>query len=93
MLDLADNTSAQQQDVREHFTKLLVSFAAQATGSSNRIVRAMLLGDLPSIDSGEITDKGSLNQRAILKNRTADIAALYADPPPSDVIVLTPPAR
>lgn len=79
---------ARNPKVREHFARLLASFAAQATGSSNRIVRAMLLADLPSVDSGEITDKGSLNQRAILKSRTAEIAALYADPPPPDVIDL-----
>ena len=74
--------------IRAHFAKLLASFAAQATGSSNRIARAILLGDLPSVDSGEITDKGSLNQRAILKSRTVEIAALYADPPAPDVIDL-----
>jgi feruloyl-CoA synthase len=79
---------ASSPEVRAHFAKLLSSFAAQATGSSNRIVRAMLLADPLSIDSGEITDKGSLNQRAILKNRMAEIATLYADPPPSQVIDL-----
>ena len=79
---------ASSPQVRAHFAKLLSSFAAQATGSSNRIVRAMLFADQLSIDSGEITDKGSLNQRAILKNRAAEIATLYADPPPSHVIDL-----
>jgi feruloyl-CoA synthase len=81
---------ARSPKIREHFAKLLASFAVQATGSSNRIARAMLLGDAPSIDSGEITDKGSLNQRAILKSRTAEIAALYAEPPPSGVIDIAP---
>jgi feruloyl-CoA synthase len=79
---------ASNAKIRAHFAKLLASFAAQATGSSTRIARAILLGDLPSIDSGEVTDKGSLNQRAILKSRTAEIAALYADPPAPDVIDL-----
>ena len=74
--------------VRAHFTELLLSFAAQATGSSNRVVRAMLMPELPSIDSSEVTDKGSLNQRAVLKNRTNDVEALYADPPPTHVIDL-----
>lgn len=81
---------ARSPKIREHFAKLLASFAVQATGSSNRIARAMLLGDAPSLDSGEITDKGSLNQRAILKSRTAEIAALYAEPPPSGVIDIAP---
>jgi feruloyl-CoA synthase len=79
---------ARSPKIRAHFAKLLASFAAQATGSSNRIARAILLGDLPSVDSGEITDKGSLNQRAILKSRTAEIAALYIDPPAPDVLDL-----
>jgi feruloyl-CoA synthase len=79
---------ARHPQVGAHIGKLLSSFAALATGSSNRIVRAMLLTDQLSIDSGEITDKGSLNQRAILKNRSAEIATLYADPPPPHVIDL-----
>jgi hypothetical protein len=33
----------------------------------------------PSIDASEITDKGSINQRAVLKNRAALVEALYAD--------------
>ncbi len=74
--------------VRTHFAGRLSSFAAQATGSSNRVARAMLLMEEPSIDSSEITDKGSLNQRAVLKNRTKEVAALYADPPSSNVIDL-----
>jgi feruloyl-CoA synthase len=74
--------------VRAHLAKLLSSFAAQATGSSNRVVRAVLLTEEPSIDSGEITDKRSLNQRAVLKSRAKAVDALYADPPPMDVIDL-----
>jgi feruloyl-CoA synthase len=79
---------AASPQVRAHFAELLSSFAAEATGSSNRVVRAMLLNEDPSIDSSEITDKGSLNQRAVLKHRTHPVAALYADPPPSHVIDL-----
>src|SRR5262245_3223239 len=60
--------------IRAHFAGLLSSFAAQATGSSNRVARAMLLTEEPSIDSSEITDKGSLNQHAVLKNRTREVA-------------------
>jgi feruloyl-CoA synthase len=79
--------------VRAHFIGLLSSFSAQATGSSNRIVRAMLLPDMPSIDSSEVTDKGSLNQRAVLKNRTKEVEALYDDPPPPYVIDPGQPAQ
>jgi feruloyl-CoA synthase len=55
--------------------------AAASTGSSNRIVRAMLMEDPPSIDAHEITDKGSLNQGAILRNRAALVEELYGASP------------
>ncbi len=56
-----------------------------ATSSSTRIARVVILGEPPSIDAGEITDKGYLNQRAILARREADVARLFADGP--DVLV------
>ena len=65
--------------VRAKFQALLDSFAREATGSSTRIARAILLEAPPSIDASEITDKGSINQRAVLKNRAALVEALYAD--------------
>ena len=57
-----------------------------ATGSATRIARAILLDEPPSLDAGEITDKGSLNQRAILERRRPLVDELYADPPPAHVI-------
>ena len=60
---------------RERFARLLT----QATGSSTRITRAVLLGEPLSIDHGEVTDKGSVNQRAVLEHRAALIADLYTD--------------
>jgi feruloyl-CoA synthase len=51
---------------------------ATRTASSTRIARMLVLGEPPSIDAGEITDKGYLNQRAILARRAADVARLYA---------------
>jgi feruloyl-CoA synthase len=64
--------------VRAHFQSLLESCAANATGSSNRVVRAILAEEPPSLDAGEITDKGSLNQRAVLDRRAAMVEELYA---------------
>jgi feruloyl-CoA synthase len=46
--------------------------------SSTRIARALVLAEPPSIDAGEITDKGYINQRAVLARRTAEVARLYA---------------
>jgi feruloyl-CoA synthase len=59
-------------------------------GSSTRIGRCLLLADPPSIDAGEITDKGYLNQRAVLAQRAALVERLYAEPTPAEVIVISP---
>jgi feruloyl-CoA synthase len=67
------------EGVRSEFRHLLDGFARAATGSSNRIVRAMLADTPPSLDAGEATDKGSINQRMVLKNRAALLDELYAD--------------
>lgn len=73
--------------VRARFQDLLNDLAARATGSSNRIARAMLLADPPSIDAHEITDKGSINQAAVLRNRAALLEDLYASRPSLRVIL------
>jgi feruloyl-CoA synthase len=64
--------------VLAHFQSLLESSAAQSTGSSNRVVRAIVVEEPPSLDAGEITDKGSLNQHAVLDRRAAIVEQLYA---------------
>jgi feruloyl-CoA synthase len=69
---------------RERFTK----FWTTSTGSSTRIARAILLDAPLSIDRGEVTDKGSINQRAVLDHRSHLIDQLYSSPPAADVIVL-----
>lgn len=66
----------------------LNAFARQATGGSNRVCRAHLLVDPPSLDVGEATDKGSLNQRMVLRHRAVLVDELYADPPSPRVITL-----
>jgi feruloyl-CoA synthase len=68
---------------RERFAK----FQATATGSSTRITRAVLLGAPLLIDKGEVTDKGSINQRAVLENRKDLIERIYAAAPDDDVIL------
>ena len=55
--------------------------------TSTRVTRALLLAEPPSIDSGEITDKGSINQRAVLQRRAALVEALYAEPPAAEVLI------
>ena len=78
--------------VRAAFARKLGGFAAASTGTSNRIVRAVLLAEPASLDIGEMTDKGSINQRAVLAHRAAIVEALYADPPP-EIIVAKEPSK
>jgi feruloyl-CoA synthase len=66
---------------REELLRRLRSFAAQATGSSNRIARLLVLEEPPSLDAGEMTDKGTINQRAVLARRAALVDELYAGSP------------
>jgi feruloyl-CoA synthase len=72
--------------IRSLFADRLKTFAESSTGSSNRVVSAILLDEPPSIDAHEVTDKGSLNQRAILQNRKALVEELYE--PSSGAIVI-----
>ncbi len=72
--------------VRGEFARLLAALAAPARGTSNRVTRALLLAEPPSLDIGEMTDKGSINQRAVLVHRARLVEELYAEPPPARVI-------
>jgi feruloyl-CoA synthase len=60
-----------------HFQTVVNALAQSATGSANRIARLCLLSEAPTIDRGEITDKGSINQRAVLAHRADTVAALH----------------
>ncbi len=76
--------------VRQHFARLLGKLAASSPGSSTRICRLLLLEEPPSLDIGEMTDKGSINQRAVLRHRAALVEELYAATPSARVIALDP---
>jgi len=80
--------AASDPAIRQAFAERLKKFAADATGSSTRITRAVLLDTPLSIDKGEVTDKGSINQRAVLDHRAGLIDALYASTPDPYVISL-----
>ena len=71
--------------VRTFFRRLVDGLWSSGTGSATRVARALVLVEPPSIDRGEITDKGSINQRAVLTHRAADVERLYAGG--SDVLV------
>ena len=72
--------------VTARFQRVADDLAAHATGSASRIARLTLLAEPPSIDLGEVTDKGSINQRAVLKVRDALVQALYDEAPGVSVI-------
>jgi feruloyl-CoA synthase len=56
-------------------------------GSAARIERLVLLGEPADLDAGEITDKGYVNQREVLRRRSDLVNLAYTDPPPAEVIV------
>jgi feruloyl-CoA synthase len=70
------------------FRTRLEAFARASTGSSNRVARAILLAEPPSLDAGEMTDKGSINQRAVLSRRADIVAELYAAEPSTRVLLI-----
>ena len=60
-----------------HFQHVLNGLAQTATGSASRVARMVLLSEPPSIDKGEVTDKGSINQREVLKHRDALVKTMH----------------
>ena len=74
---LADVLSSEL--VLTHFQNLINELSKTATGSANRIARMCLLSEPPTIDKGEITDKGSINQRSVLSHRADTVAALHEE--------------
>src|SRR3984893_3665658 len=74
--------------VLAEFHARLNIFARSGTGSSNRVTRAIVLKHPPSLDGGEMTDKGSINQRAVLTRRADVVVELYARVPSARVLVI-----
>jgi feruloyl-CoA synthase len=72
------------------FKRRLDGLAESSRGTSARIRRAILLAEPPSLDVGEATDKGSINQRTVLAHRAALVEELYAAAPAANVIVAGP---
>jgi feruloyl-CoA synthase len=75
--------------LRAFFQALADKLWAEGTGSANRPARLHVLAEPPSIDKGEVTDKGSINQRAVLSHRAALVEALY-EGSGSDPMVIVP---
>jgi feruloyl-CoA synthase len=64
---------ASREELRRRLSTL------ENSGSSNRITRALVLEEPPSLDAGEATDKGSINQRAVLARRKQLVEELFSD--------------
>ena len=73
---------------QEQLAKKAAAFNAGEPGSSRRIRRIKILTTPPSIDAGEITDKGYVNQRLVQSLRADDVKALFTDPSPAGVIIV-----
>ncbi len=67
--------------VRNEAAERLAAHAAAATGSSSRVTRMMFLSVPLDFDKGEVTDKGSINQRAVLRHRSDLVEALWSEDP------------
>lgn len=83
--DAAMSEVLSSTSVVAHFQSLLEHLAQTSTGSASRIAFAVLLNEPPSIDKGEVTDKGSINQRAVLKHRDALVQAMHDGTAPNSL--------
>lgn len=72
-------TALDKTVLHAHFQNMMNELANTATGSASKVARMIVLDDPPSIDKGEVTDKGSINQRSVLTHRADLVDALHAD--------------
>jgi len=75
-----------KEALRARLQPIFERLARESTGSSTRVARALIMEVPPSIDAGEVTDKGSINQGAVLKSRAGMVERLYAEQPGPDII-------
>jgi feruloyl-CoA synthase len=92
-LDTAATRSKGAHELRAALRDRLREHNATYSASSTRIVRALVLTSPLSIDGGEITDKGYVNQRAVLTRRSDDVARLYASVLDEEIIVVEDGSR
>lgn len=76
--DMDDQRLFAHPTLKAKLARRLAAYNATATGSSLRVPRVMVLADPLSLERGEVTDKGSVNQRAVRMHRDDLVRALYA---------------
>jgi feruloyl-CoA synthase len=86
--DVSFEALAANAQLRGILRQRLDAYNRNNRGSSRRIPRFMIMTEPPSVSGHEITDKGYLNQRAVLDRRAELVEALYAAGPRNDVILL-----
>ena len=86
--ELSEREIIRHPGVREAVRARLARYNARNLGSSTRITRALLLDEPPSSDANEITDKGYVNQSAVLSRRSDDVERLYAATVDDDVLIV-----
>lgn len=79
---------ATRPELHAHLAKTLGEFNAANPGTSRQIARVLLMAEPPSVDGNEITDKGYINQRAVLENRAALVQRLYSETLQPDVVII-----
>ena len=82
-----DATACAEAGWKPALARQLAAFNGRPGGSSNRVLRLLVIDEPPSVAAGEVTDKRSLNTRRVLERRSADVARLYAEPVDPAVIV------
>src|SRR5262245_18807771 len=86
--DVGYSAAVAHEQIMSWIRTRLQEHARRNVAVTRCIRRAMLLPSAPALDEGEITDKGSINQHAVLRCRSELVAALYANVPRADVIAL-----
>jgi feruloyl-CoA synthase len=75
--------------VRQAFLDRVTAFADDNPGNSTTVRRAILLEDPPSIDAQETTEKGSVNQKAVMQHRAVLVEQIYGAPGPGTLIEIS----
>jgi feruloyl-CoA synthase len=83
-----DTAFLSSDEVRAFFTDVFARHNQEYPNNSGRIERVLLLAVPPQLDANETTDKGYINQIAVLRNRAGEVERLYQDDPDPDVVAL-----
>jgi len=85
--DLGETELFGEESVRDRVIEGLRAHNRKS-GSSMRIKRVLLLTEPPSIDANEITDKGYINQQAVLERRSEIVDKVYSEPPEKELLLI-----